>query len=75
MYRDKVLHLQATNDVNGNPRRAYVVLFDDNTHGFFSEGYLGRGALPGEYADALIFPVRVTVGELNRWRKSATFAQ
>ena len=75
MYMNKVLHLQTTNDVNGNPRRAYVVLFDDGTHAFFSEGYRGRDALPGDYDPAIIFPVRVTPGELNKWRKGAIYSR
>ena len=74
-YTYNVLHLQTTNDVSGNPRRAYVVLMDDGTHGFFSEGYLGREALPSDYSPAVIFPVKVSPGELNKWRKGATFSR
>lgn len=70
-YTYHVLHLCAPNDRNGNPRRAYVVLFDDGVHAFFDEGYQGRSALPRDYADNVTWELRVSPGELRRWRSAA----
>jgi len=42
-----VLHIDAGNDRNGNPRRAYMIFDDTDGHlvGVASEGYYGRQAL------------------------------
>lgn len=71
MHTYQVLHLQATNDRNGNPRRGFVVLFNDGQHAYFDEGYHGFQAIPADYRDRQVWPVRVTVGELRRWERTS----
>ena len=45
-----IIHLAATNDTNGNPRRLYVRI---NRHGgiaqVWDEGYKGYGCVPERY--------------------------
>ncbi len=43
-----IVYIRATNDANGNPRRGWIVE-ENSTLVFYSEGYLGLGALPVEY--------------------------
>lgn len=71
-YVDKVLHLCAPNDRNGNPRRAFVVLFDDGVHAYFDEGYAGAAALPADYRPCVSWTVNVSAGELRRWQREST---
>lgn len=71
-YVDKVLHLCAPNDRNGDPRRAFVVLFDDGAHAYFAEGYAGATALPADYRPCVSWTVNVSAGELWRWKRGAT---
>lgn len=66
-----VLHVRAPHDVNGNPRRAFMVLFHDGTHAFFDEGYLGESVIPADYRDRVVTVVNVSVRELARLRKGA----
>lgn len=69
-----VIHLIASNTTAGNPRRAYVVLFDDGTHAYFDEGYLGRQALPSDYHDGCTWNLNVTPSELKRYRATSNNA-
>ena len=46
-----IQHIKAPNDVNGNPRRLFMVvwLYDNgNVTTAYDEGYAGRGAIPGK---------------------------
>ena len=40
-----VIHLNAGNDANGNPRRAFLVLYRNHVVGCVDEGYDGEQAL------------------------------
>ena len=44
-----LLHLNAGNDRNGNPRRLYVVMENGRIVAVFNEGYEGHGAIPAAY--------------------------
>lgn len=46
-----IIHANAGNDTNGNPRRAYIVLGASGRH-VFDEGYEGQQAIPQVYRDA-----------------------
>lgn len=51
--RYAIQHLDAGHDVNGNPRRAFVVhdLTQETPPRAFDEGYFGRYVLPAEVLD------------------------
>jgi hypothetical protein len=67
------LHLRANNDVNGNPRRCFVVL-DDRSRFVeaIDEGYEGMAALYSKYpqfgpgGDCFAQAIDVGVGEYRR---------
>lgn len=64
------LHLAATNDNNGNPRRLYLVFKDDRIDAVVDEGYRGEGILRELYPDLLIGPmyrINIPVSEYNGW--------
>jgi len=42
-----IKHYCATNCVNGNPRRVYVLFFDGEPIAAWDEGYSGSDAVPG----------------------------
>lgn len=69
-----LIHLCATNDTEGNPRRAWILL---DEHGIavdcFDEGYSGSAAVPAELKQQrLVAPrIQVSVRELNAWRNTA----
>jgi hypothetical protein len=67
--------MNAGHDASGNPRRAYVVLFDDGTHAYFAEGFAGIAALPSDYAPRAITPVPTTVAALRRFARTAQNAK
>lgn len=54
-----VVHFNAGNDKNGNPRRVYVAIRTDGVIvGAWDEGYRGAGAVPTEYhSKAVAAPV------------------
>ena len=60
-----VLYCKAVHNVYGNPRRLYVVLFDDEKYVVFNEGYAGIKALPEKYHNLPRFTVNITVSEYN----------
>lgn len=66
------LYLCAPNDVNGNPKRAWVIFeTGGRVSAFVNEGYRGRGALLdalGTVPDGSDLRVKVSAGELRRWR-------
>ena len=70
----QLIHLRAPNDTNGNPRRSWILL---NEIGIavdcFDEGYSGTNAVPPElnYQRMSAPAIRVSVKELNVWRKAA----
>lgn len=66
-----VIHLNAGNDANGNPRRLYVLLKDQHIHKVWDEGYSGyNGVSPEWREDAKFAPSFVTTPkEYKRLRK------
>lgn len=52
-------HYCAPNDVNGNPRRVYVLVDDGDNIAAWDEGYLGSDAVPGVFRDAAYNAERV----------------
>jgi hypothetical protein len=68
-----LIHLAASNDRNGNPRRGYLVL---NEYGvavaFYDEGYSGCHAVPEELRPAASRAPRINVSatELRSWKKA-----
>ena len=64
-----ILHMCAKNDVNGNPRRLYVMSNDDGKYiACWDEGYKGSDAVPGEFRKDAYLSQRfdVTVTEYNK---------
>jgi hypothetical protein len=45
-------HLCAANDYNGNPRRLYVLVDDNQRVAAWDEGYSGHHAVPNVWRDA-----------------------
>ena len=45
MTKFNVIHLNAGNDTNGNPRRVFVVLHDSDFVAAYDEGYSGINAI------------------------------
>jgi len=60
------LHLKAKNDVNGNPRRLFVLIEDGCPKKVINEGYRG---IPEELRDLPIIPINVTTSEFESWKK------
>ncbi len=60
-----VLHLNAGHNVNGNPRRLYVVIGrDGSVERVINEGYAGIGALWSAYPrlkDKPVYPVELEI--------------
>lgn len=46
-----MIRYRAKNDVNGNPRRVYVLYRDGVAVASWDEGYAGYGAVPSQYRD------------------------
>lgn len=70
---DYWLRLNAPNDVNGNPRAAYVHYIDEYPALYVSEGYIGIDAARRAGCPPDSFPptIYVTPGELRRLRNIA----
>lgn len=63
------LHLRAPNDQNGNPRRLYVVIADDECSWVYDEGYLGVHAVPAEHRERIAgrwTQINITRAEYSR---------
>jgi hypothetical protein len=60
-----VLHLKAKNDVNGNPRRLFVLIENGEVRKVVNEGYRG---IPEELRDLPIIPINVTTSEFESWK-------
>ena len=46
-----ILHMCAKNDINGNPRRLYVMSNEDGKYiACWDEGYKGSDAVPGPFS-------------------------
>jgi len=45
MAKFNVIHLNAGNDTNGNPRRVYVILHNSDIVAAYDEGYAGINAI------------------------------
>ena len=65
------LHWSTKNDVNGNPRRLYMVLDDDGcVVDVINEGYAGNSQVRRKYPDAVVGPrIEVPISEYNDWLK------
>ena len=68
-----LIYLAATNDTNGNPRRAWIEFRDGLAIAFYEEGYVGTAALPEELRkQSYLAPrINVTPTELKRWKLAA----
>jgi hypothetical protein len=67
------IHINGGNDVNGNPRRAYLRIDNGTVTAVVDEGYAGLGSISrAGYRTPKYTPVRVTVtpGEYRDWVKS-----
>ena len=65
----EILHLCAKNDLNGNPRRLYVMSNEEGKYiAAWDEGYKGSDAVPGEFRKDAYLSQRfdVTVTEYNK---------
>jgi len=60
-----LLHLKAKNDVNGNPRRLFVLLENGEVRKVVNEGYRG---IPEELRALPIIPINVTTSEFESWK-------
>lgn len=57
-----IQHLCTHNDRNGNPRRLYVLVNEDNQRvAAWDEGYLGHHAVPGIFRDAAYNAERLNI--------------
>jgi len=68
-----ILHLCASNDPNGNPRRLYLVRSNDGSTAYaYDEGYMGAGAVPKRFRRLAFsaFRLNVTVSEYRRILRS-----
>jgi len=55
-----MIRLNAGNDVNGNPRRAFVLLSDDGTPiGAWDEGYEGTSCVPPAFRNMTTFALTI----------------
>ena len=63
-------YFTATNDSDGNPRRAWVMLSDGRPIACWPEGYSGHYAVPGSLRDqayqATAWPIAVTAATYAR---------
>lgn len=50
------ISLKAGHDINGNPRRVWVVLDGGEVVDAIDEGYLGAAAVLGKYPNAILGP-------------------
>lgn len=55
-----ILHLKATNDVNGNPRRLYLVVRTDGSADLYDEGYAGFFQIPEQDRRAEVVNIDIT---------------
>jgi hypothetical protein len=64
-------HLIAPNDVNGNPRRLYMVQVETNGVTIYDEGYLGSGAIPEQVRHRVEWlpEIHITAKEYKRLLK------
>ncbi len=62
-----VLYLRAVNDINGNPRRLFVLLENGIVKRVVDEGYRG---IPREFINYPIVAVDVTPTEYRKWLNS-----
>lgn len=72
-------HLCASNDLNGNPRRLYVLVDDGRRIAAWDEGYAGSDAVPGVWRElayrAERLPITVSLyRELRRTLPSPDWA-
>ncbi len=65
------LHLATKHDVNGNPRRLYVILDSDgDVVDVIDEGYAGNSQVRKKYPDAVVGPrIEVPISEYKDWLK------
>lgn len=63
------LHLRASNDNNGNPRRLFMVLdADARIKAIINQGYNGRREIRENFPNAKEGPnIDITVPEYNHW--------
>ena len=64
-----VLYLKAPNDINGNPKRLFVVTDKGIIEKVIVENYNG---MPEELKDLPRICIAITAGEYRRWRKRAS---
>lgn len=66
------LHLRASNDTNGNPRRLFLILDNDgDAVDAVDEGYSGYGAIARNYPEIKIgATIEVTPAEYRSWLKT-----
>ena len=61
-----VLHLKAPCDINGNPRRLFVVTENGKIQQVTNEGYAG---VPADISDFPRLTINITAGEYRRLKK------
>jgi hypothetical protein len=66
-----IQHFCARNDVNGNPRRLYVLSFEGEKLAAWDEEYLGNLAVPGIWREAAYNAERIdcSVAMYNKLRR------
>jgi hypothetical protein len=68
-----IKHLCASNDLNGNPQRCYVLVDEDGeAMAAWDEGYMGSNAVPGVWRREAYSALRseITVKEYKRLLKT-----
>jgi len=63
-----IIYIKAPNDVNGNPRRGWIVE-DGSTH---VVGYEGTDALPEEHREKMCIAINVQAKEFKRLMRGGT---
>ena len=68
-----MIYLCTSNDVSGNPRRAWFLLNDIGVPTeVYEEGFTGCNVVPAKYRDARLATPRINVGvqEYSSWLKA-----
>jgi hypothetical protein len=70
-YMNKlVLHLKAPCDINGNPKRLFVVTENGEIQRVINEGHAG---VPADISDYPRLTINIPAGEYRRWRKRVKY--
>ena len=71
-----VIRLKTKNDMNGNPRRLFVLIVNGMVKTVWDEGYAGQNSMPERYISLWKGTTfGISIGEYNSWKHSREFEQ